>query len=105
MLPLVEFQGYIILLIIITIGLFCSRLYCIRTYDRTFLIQLLILQTFGLQSFGESLDSPILILAVVTSIIWLIFGIYKGNNVIIYQFSISIVLYILAAAYFCYYKK
>ena len=83
MIPILEVQGYFALFIATLIVL--SRIYyCCKMYDIKFIIE-------------------ILIMAILTSILWICYCVYKSNKSLMYQFILSIFVYFIVVVYlkFC----
>jgi len=73
MIPVLEVKGLIAILI--TILLILIRLYfCFKLYNDPFIIEILSLALF-------------------TSIIWLIYGIYRSHDILIFPFIVTVMIY------------
>jgi hypothetical protein len=85
MIPIIEVQGYIA--IIITTIILISRLYyCFTLYDNNFIIDMLSL-------------------ALLTSITWMSYCGYRSYTAMMYQFIPSVIIYITAILYITHTQK
>lgn len=79
MIPILEIQGYIALILAIIIS-FTRIYYCFQKYDRQFIIE-------------------ILMMAILTSFLWIVYCICKSQTKIVYQFIASILIYLATIVY------
>jgi hypothetical protein len=79
MIPIIEFSGWLAILITVAIILF-RIYYCTGVYDKKFIME-------------------ILIMSLITSLMWLAYGVYKKFRPLIIQFLVVCAVYILILMY------
>lgn len=85
MIPVLEIQGY--LAICLTVIIVMARIYyCNKLYNAKFIME-------------------ILIMAILTSILWIAYCMYKSHHGLLCQFVISLVLYVSVLMYMMCMKK